>query len=196
MKARSLSFVLMAAHAVCSAAEPARAQDPEPLAADRALAKQLAMQLKADLTQALQVSPENAIGVCKTRAPQIAAEISGDNQVSIGRTSLRVRNPTNTPQAWQREVLEDFQRRHDAGESISEMEYSTIIDLEGYTDHRYMKAIVTEPLCTVCHGQQLLPALERVIAKQYPDDAATGFAVGDLRGAVYVVRRVRQSAED
>lgn len=57
-------------------------------------------------------------------------------------------------------------------------------------EHRYMKAIPTEPVCTVCHGRQLPPTLQQAIAAKYPADAATGFEVGDLRGAVYVVRRL------
>jgi len=57
-------------------------------------------------------------------------------------------------------------------------------------EHRYMKAILTEPVCTVCHGRQLPPTLQQATAAKYPADAATGFEVGDLRGAVYVVRRL------
>jgi hypothetical protein len=91
-------------------------------------------------------------------------------------------------------VLEDFERRRGEGESLNAMEYSTRIDADGYAEYRYMKAIVMEPLCVTCHGQELSPALEQVIARHYPNDAATGFAIGDLRGAVYVVRRVRESA--
>ncbi|RPH54046.1 MAG: DUF3365 domain-containing protein [Lysobacterales bacterium] len=192
MKGWRLGSVLMAAYAVCSGAEPAQAPDPDLHAADRALAKQLATELKTALTKALQVSPESAIGVCKTRAPQIAAKISAENAVTIGRTSLRVRNPANAPSAWQREVLEEFQRRTDAGEVASAMEYSAVIEADGYTAPRYMKAIVTEPLCVTCHGQQLSPAVKQAIAAKYPADAATGFSVGDLRGAVYVVRHLRE----
>lgn len=190
MKGWLLTSMLLATSAASSGAEPTRAPDADNTA-DRALAKQLATELKAELTQALKVSPENAISVCKTRAPQIAAEISAESDVTIGRTSLRVRNPDNAPSDWQREVLNDFQRRHDAGEPATAMEYSTEVAMDGYTEHRYMKAIVTEPLCVTCHGQQLSPALKQAIAAKYPSDAATGFSVGDLRGAVYVVRRVR-----
>lgn len=190
MKDWLLSVTLLATSAACSGAEPPGAPNPDH-AADRALAKQLATELKAELTQALQVSPENAINVCKTRAPQIASEISAKSDVTIGRTSLRVRNPANAPSEWQREVLEDFQRRHDAGEAGTAMEYSAVVEKDGYTEQRYMKAIVTEPLCVTCHGQQLSPALQQAIAAKYPTDAATGFSAGDLRGAVYVVRRLR-----
>jgi hypothetical protein len=51
----------------------------------------------------------------------------------------------------------------------------------------YMQAIVTQPLCVACHGTALAPDVASALARLYPSDRATGFAVGDLRGA-FVVR--------
>jgi hypothetical protein len=68
------------------------------------------------------------------------------------------------------------------------MEYSATVQVNGRTERRYMKAIGVEPLCVTCHGAQIAPALQQAIRAKYPKDAATGFNVGDLRGAVYVVR--------
>ena len=176
--------------AVQTASGAAESVPTEPHASDVALAKQLASELKTALTEALKVSAENAIEVCNTRAPQIAATIAVENEALIGRTSLRVRTPANAPNAWQREVLEMFQRRHADGEPVSSLEYSTVVETaDGHTERRFMKAIPTEPLCVTCHGRQLAPALQRAIAAKYPEDTATGFDVGDLRGAVYVVRQ-------
>lgn len=172
------------------AANVSVAQEQAADSADRKLAMQLAMQLKSELTKALQVSPQSAIEVCNERAPQIAGAIGAANDVKIGRTSVRVRNPANQPRAWQRVVLEDFGKRAAAGEPLANIEYSAVVRENGIAERRYMKAIATEPLCIACHGQQLEPALERAIAAKYPTDAATGFSVGELRGAVYVVRRV------
>lgn len=163
----------------------------EPGATDRQLAGELAKELKGALTQALQVSPENAIAVCNERAPQIAAKISKAHDVQIGRTSLRVRNTANQPTQWQEDVLKDFARRAAAGEPIAGMEYSATVQQDGISEQRYMKAIPTEPLCIVCHGQKLAPTLQQAIAAKYPSDAATGYDVGDLRGAVYIVHPPR-----
>ena len=51
---------------------------------------------------------------------------------------------------------------------------------------RLMRGIATEPGCLACHGAQVAPAVRAAIAADYPDDAATGFAVGDLRGGLWV----------
>lgn len=182
MKRSRWMLLLLSAYAIGAQA------GEQPDAADRQLAGELAKELKSALGQALQVSPENAIAVCNERAPQIAARISKAHDVQIGRTALRVRNSANRPTAWQEDVLKDFERRAAAGEPIASMEYSATVQQDGATEHRYMKAIPTEPLCIVCHGQSLAPSLREAIAAKYPADAATGFKVGDLRGAVYVVR--------
>lgn len=178
-------FVLLLLAAL---AANAPAQD-EVDAADRALAKQLAGELKTALLAAMQESPQNAIAVCSEQAPQIAARIGADNEVTIGRTSLRTRNTANQPSEWQRNVLVNFQARAAAGESIAAMEHSAVVRDSGVLERRFMKAIPTEPLCLTCHGQQLAPSIRAAIADRYPHDTATGFAAGDLRGAVYIVRR-------
>jgi cytochrome c553 len=165
----------------------ANAAEPNP--ADRELAKRLATELKGALSSALQTSPEHAIAVCNEQAPQIAAKIATDANVQIGRTALKLRNPKNAPSEWQRAVLLDFQNRLKSGEAIGALEYSAAVKTGAQTEHRYMKAIPTEPLCLTCHGKQLTPSLQQAIRAKYPNDAATGFDVGDIRGAVYVVRR-------
>ena len=51
---------------------------------------------------------------------------------------------------------------------------------------RYMSAIVTQPLCLTCHGSEIAPEVAAEIARHYPEDQATGFAAGDLRGAFLI----------
>ena len=181
MKARSVMFLTLLAGSA-SAADTA--------ATDREIAMQLGAQLKAALSSALQTSPEEAINVCNERAPQIAATLHDAHEAKVGRTALRVRNPSNEPTDWQRTVLEDFQKRAAAGEPLTSLEFSAVVSVNGQAERRFMKAIGTEPLCLVCHGQRVSPDIKRAIAKKYPRDAATGFKVGDLRGAFYVVRAV------
>lgn len=183
---------LLASFACSLAFAPAAIADD--FDAQRELARRLSGALKTELTQALQTSPEHAISVCNERAPAIAASIARDHGVQIGRTALRVRSPQNAADDWRRDVLEAFATRQAAGEALAAMEYTASVPVRGadgraYREHRYMKAIGTEPLCTVCHGVAIAPALQAAIAAKYPADAATGFSVGDLRGAVYVVRR-------
>lgn len=173
---------------LCLTAFSINAAEPNP--ADRELAKRLAAELKGALSTALKTSPEHAIAVCNEQAPQIAAKIAADSNTQIGRTALKLRNPKNAPTEWQRTVLLDFQNRLQAGEPVTTLEYSAVIKNGSQSEHRYMKAIPTEPLCLTCHGKQLTPSLQQAIRAKYPADTATGFNVGDIRGAVYMMRRL------
>ena len=55
---------------------------------------------------------------------------------------------------------------------------------------RYMKALPVAPVCVQCHGEQanMAPELVQALARDYPHDAATGYAPGQIRGAVTVQR--------
>jgi hypothetical protein len=50
---------------------------------------------------------------------------------------------------------------------------------------RYMQAIPMQGMCMSCHGprEALAPEVRERLEERYPHDRATGFAVGDLRGA-------------
>jgi len=175
-----------------AAIHPAVAGGPEPEAwveESRQAAQVLGRTLMAELSAALAVSPVEAISVCSTRAPAIAMEQSAGLGATVGRTALRVRNPDNAPAAWQREALEQFAGQLEAGADPGSLEYAREVEVDGIAERRWMKPIMTAPLCVTCHGDALAPELATAIAKRYPEDRATGFAPGELRGAFYVVWR-------
>ena len=62
-------------------------------------------------------------------------------------------------------------------------EENVVITEEGARRFHYMKAIPVKELCTTCHGTQVEASLLQAIKARYPEDAATGFSVGELRGA-------------
>ena len=43
-----------------------------------------------------------------------------------------------------------------------------------------------QPVCLTCHGKRLAGDVRTAIAEHYPDDRATGYALGDVRGAIYL----------
>ena len=61
--------------------------------------KRLGKSLKAELVTAMAKSPEEALSVCKDRAPKIAEEVSDDN-FQVGRVSRKNRNSGNLVQKW------------------------------------------------------------------------------------------------
>lgn len=175
-----LVAVLISASA--GAGEPA----PGWVAEARNGAGALGGQLKQALMSAMQAGgPVEAIDVCRIQAPAIAERVSV-GELEVGRTSLKVRNPDNSPDAWERRILKRFERRLADGEDPSRIE-TFAVRREG--DRRYghwMKAIPTQGLCTTCHGKDIAPAVSEAIDSAYPQDQARGYSVGDLRGAFTV----------
>jgi hypothetical protein len=163
---------------------PEPAQVDEAVAASRTAADTLQRDLLAALTQAMSVSgPAGAIGVCNEKAPQIATKISGDMSVDIGRTALRLRNPANAPDAWEKDRLAVFAAELAAGRPPAGMEGYAVEQTPDGWRLRWMRPIVLQPMCASCHGADIDSGMREVIGALYPQDQATGFSPGELRGA-------------
>lgn len=175
--------------AACVAAGPAAPVVDE--AAWNARGAQLAADLQGRLKTRLEAAmaqggPIAAIGVCRDEAPGIASEVSSRNGAIVRRTSLRVRNPANAPDAWEQRGLERFERLKAEGADPATLQVTERVVIDGRPALRYLKPIVTMPLCVTCHGATVAPELSAAIRAAYPADRATGFAQGDLRGAFSV----------
>lgn len=159
----------------------------------RNTALQFMQSLGGTLKQQLEAGgAENAIGVCKHVAPQLAADYSKDGSI-VKRVSLKNRNPTlGVPDAWEREVLRQFEQGHRDGKPSAEMEMTAVVEEEGGRWFRYMKAIPTQPMCLQCHGTpEVIPeGVKAILAKEYPDDQAIGYQAGDIRGAISIKKRL------
>ena len=149
------------------------------------ISAQLAQKLQGALGPKLMAAmksggPEEAIVVCQKIAQDLTKAASeAEPELTIRRTALRVRNPANNPDALDRKVLESWVRDEDRSgppePSLSEFEGRMIV-------HR---PIMTAEICLQCHGspEQITPKTAALTKKYYPNDAATGFQSGDLRGA-------------
>ena len=155
----------------------------------RAAMKALAGELKATLQSSMKAEgPLKAIAVCKDQAPKLAEKVSLEKGLQVSRTSLKTRNQMNAPDPWELSVLEQFEHRKAEGEPVSRIEYSEITQLNGNKAFRYMKAIPADDVCLMCHGKQIPENLSAAIKKLYPNDKATGFSKGDIRGAFSVTK--------
>ncbi|MBN8455453.1 DUF3365 domain-containing protein [Accumulibacter sp.] len=132
-----------------------------------------------------------AIGVCKDLAPQLIVKKREETGWDIRRVSLKTRNAERgTPDAWEAAQLADFDRRAAGGEKPETIEKSEIVSVNGRPVLRYMKALPVSEVCLGCHGpvDGLDADLRRKLADHYPSDRATGYAKGQIRGALTVKR--------
>ena len=133
--------------------------------------------LMAALAEGMAEGTVAAIEACNVKAPGIATANSGA-RVVVGRTSHRLRNPHNTAPDWVAPILEGYL----ADPSAAAPEARQLDDGR----RGYVEPIRLQGLCLACHGSELQPAVAERIATLYPQDAATGFSVGDLRGVFWV----------
>lgn len=152
----------------------------------RKLAGEFNARLRAKLHLAMaEEGPLGAIGICASHAPGIAERLQ-EQHITVKRTSERLRNSENAPDAWEQRILSFFEDERAAGADTASLEhYAQFIDEEG-TLFRYARAIPTGQECLMCHGDNLAPDIAAELAKRYPDDRATGFKVGDIRGLVSI----------
>lgn len=108
----------------------------------------------------------------------MASSIPG---IQVRRTALKVRNPVNAPDAHDRNALHEF------AALPPDQRPSEIVQWTR-DSARFYKPLVMQELCTQCHGDPgtFSPALRQLLAESYPDDQATGYTTGQLRGVIRV----------
>lgn len=161
-----------------SSVEPSK--DAAALARADAAAVRLASTLKARVVEEMgKGGPVAAVSVCNVEAPALAATIQSETGVTLGRSSLRLRNPSNAAPAWVQEWLV----AQGEGPAAGKVPVAMVVDGKAHV----IKPIAVEAACLACHGapEALSPEVKAEISRRYPADAATGYAVGDLRGALW-----------
>jgi Protein of unknown function (DUF3365) len=137
--------------------------------------------------------PAAAISVCRDVAPKIAGELSRSNGWRVTRVSTKPRNPMlGMADAWELKVLAQFAMRAGRGEPLQKMSFSEVVSESGQKYFRYMQAIGIQPICLTCHGAagQLPESIKTALKADYPYDLATGYQVGELRGAFSIKQPV------
>jgi len=165
--------------------------DPRKLLDDtRKVSADLISQVRGELTKAIEFSgPLRAIIVCKYSVPEISSSLSRKTGWKVSRVSLKPRNPAlGAPDMWEQRVLSDFERRAEKGEKTDDMEFGEIVTEPMGRYFRYMKALPVVPLCMNCHGDKMSEAVRSQLATEYPHDKATGYQLGQVRGAVTIKR--------
>lgn len=156
----------------------------------RKASQQLTAQIGGEVIKELdRTGPIRAIVVCKYSAPELASSVSRQTGMRVSRVSLRVRNQAiGDPDAWEQQVLLDFEKRLAKGEKADNMEFAEIVREPAGSAFRYAKAIPVVPACLACHGPvaNLSEAVKSQLASEYPFDRAVDYQVGQIRGAISV----------
>jgi hypothetical protein len=173
------------------------AQPPSPdttgsavmLLRSRSAARELLTSLRTTLEKQLAAhGPAGAVSVCADIAQDLSDAVADRNGIGIRRVSERWRNPKDEPDVYELTVLKLFADAMRETTLTDQSEHAGVVIEDGARVFRYMKPIRIQGMCTACHGQpaRMDPAVMKALADRYPADRATGYAIGDLRGAVSV----------
>lgn len=125
-----------------------------------------------------------AMSFCHTNALVLTEEVNlrQIEGLSVKRISLKERSPANTPSAEEAKVLASMQQLL---QEKKLPEYVIEEDAKGYT--YYKPLVIKKEACLKCHGDVSKdPELTAFLKEHYPEDKATGYKMGDLRGAIVV----------
>ena len=191
MKQILLSICLVVAAMNTQAGEPAKSGTQPEITDAKAAIKEFAGALQTELKSAMKSGgPVAAIAVCNARAMPITEQIAAEQGMQLSRVSLRNRNPVNAPNDWQARVLRGFEEQKSAGKDVAGLAWSETLESDSGREFRFMKAIPTNAVCLNCHGSSIKPEVGQILADLYPDDRATGYSEGDIRGAFVVTRKI------
>jgi hypothetical protein len=127
-----------------------------------------------------------AIDFCNVNAMPLTDSLSKVYGAEIKRVSLKARNPKDIPNATERELLEAYAYQQQDSVPLQ----TNVQELE---DNRYLftkPIIIDNGLCLTCHGtvgNTLSQETSDFIKSKYPEDQATGYNIGDLRGMWSIV---------
>ena len=122
---------------------------------------------------------------------QVANDFSLMTGHKLKQTSLKIRNPSNAPDEWEKRVLKLMETpEYSHGKGFGET-----MATNGNESYRYMKPIYVEVACLQCHGneEKVKPAIRQFLKRKYPFDEAFGYKEGDLRGGISLTISFKKS---
>jgi hypothetical protein len=137
--------------------------------------------LQRELASALaQGGPAFAIRSCHIDVVGATRRVARQKDVVAGRTSDRLRNPSNRPPSWAAPLVAAH-----AGQTAREVE-GFAVDLDDRVG--VLRPIAHRAVCTPCHGapERIDPSVHSALVARYPADRAVGFRDGEIRGWFWV----------
>jgi len=137
--------------------------------------------LSEKLTEQMKLGgPAQAIPFCNVEAIPLTHQLSKEFNATIKRTSDKLRNQENNPTKRELEIINNYQQL------ISEKkEITPIVEVDSNNKKHYYAPIKLKANCLACHGKVeefVSVKTDSIIKSVYPNDMATGYNEGDLRG--------------
>lgn len=152
----------------------------------KAIAAETFSLLSSNLQSAIQSGGvSNALPFCSLAASPLTAGMAAKQGVTLRRVTHKPRNPADKADAVELGILKQFEaalRTANATNPPPPM----VTNLTAGTATFFAPIVLSNELCLKCHGapgKDISGENVAVIQRLYPQDEATGFKLGDLRGA-------------
>lgn len=151
----------------------------------------LGARLVHEISNALAKSgPESAAAIAHLKALATGPQpVPGMPSIKAAkRTSLRLLNAANAPDAAEQRVLDHLDRQIKTSASPDHTLVQRITAPDGTVEWRVYRALAVLPSCLACHGDPgtQSPALQTLLRERAPANIATGYQAGDWRGVLRV----------
>jgi len=121
-----------------------------------------------------------ALQFCNVEAMPLTDSLSTAHNVMLKRASHRPRNPRNRADSLEMTTIKKYLQQINQQKELAPQLYTQAQQIIYHAPIR-----INQPLCLNCHGQlgsDITQQTLDTLRQQYPEDEATGFAMGDLRG--------------
>ena len=153
----------------------------ELIAKGKEIAKASFMALSGKLKVEMKAGgPVQAVPFCNVHAMPLTDSLSLVYDAKIERVATRYRNPLNEAKGHDIEVIDGYLANKAEGKDLAPQIYT---NEDGASV--FYAPIVLKAACISCHGHpesQVKAATLSALDEAYPNDKATGFEEGDLRG--------------
>jgi len=147
------------------------------------LSSALLQKLGGELKNQMQTNgPMGALHFCSQNALTLTEQLAKESKTSIKRVSINNRNPVNYPHKDEIALLNEWDKLVKNGQPLPAQKLVTVSDS---TVMYYKPIIINNEACLKCHGN-VEGALAKAIKSAYPEDKATGYKMGDLRGMIAI----------
>ncbi len=173
-----ICFIILFCFITCNTKQDKKSnnQKTKPLSNSSNIVTQSAIALSGELVKKINENGiEEAIKYCKLSATPITDSLSKKYNVSIKRSSLKIRNPKNNPNSNDSIALAYFASDN----------YKPYFNLFDGNIEYYYEPIYIAPMCLQCHGVKGIDIDSitlNTLNEYYPLDMATGYRVNELRG--------------
>lgn len=128
--------------------------------------------------------PVGTLRFCSQNALVLTDTVAQETGTSIKRVSLKNRNPVNAAEKEEQSLLKKWGKIVQNGQSLPDYELKKISKNQSVY---YKPILINNEACLKCHGEiQADTPLGKAIAATYPEDKATGYKMGDLRGMIAI----------